>query len=219
MSEDFMLGDPGSIQREDSVVEGSTVRKFDPEAARRRREQTQRDEADARKLSEEKVDEELRPFMAKLIDPASEHKDRIEAIVSLQSNLLPALLKEVAAQYPNADRSLVATRSMMGIREVFKTLNELRVIESAEEINPHSPKFQLVLGWFIELLHGALVRQEADPILINNTFNDIAAALVGWEDTVVKKLKGVSSKALQGVKNPFVDEFFEKTKAPVSSEE
>lgn len=188
---------------------------FDPTSAAENKQQ--RDAASKRE------DEALRDNMNRqaqaqvqiLQNPETDYKSKLDAIAMMQSSIIPALFAEMASKFPNTDRSLVAARSVIALKEMGRVLMERKAADAAEEIDPHSPKFQMVIGWFIELLHEVMVKEGTDPILINNVFNTLANALVGWEDVVSKKLKGVSAKALANVTNPFTEEFLEKVKNPL----
>lgn len=194
---------------------GSNVSKFDPQKAAQNRNQREVSNQAAREDALKKVN----PLLDKLADPNVDFKAKLDVVGLLQREALPSLFQELAARVPDTDRSLVASRTILAIGAMSKTLLERRAADSAEELDPHSPKFQLVLGWFLELLHEAMKAQNVDSITINNTFQDLSARLSGWEETVSKKLKGVSSKALGSIKNPFVEEFWENTRKPKDSGE
>lgn len=194
----------------DTEALGDNVSKFDPARAARNR--TEREA----KNQKDKEDALLRvtPLLDKLSDPEVDFKIKLDTVAQLQRETLPSLFQELSARIPDTDRSLVASRTILAIGAMSKTLLERRAADAAEEIDPHSPKFQLVLGWFIELLHESMKAQSLDPITINNTFQDLSARLAGWEEIVSKRLKGVSSKALGSIKNPFVETFWENTRKP-----
>lgn len=194
---------------------GENIAKFDPSKASRNRAdrdaKNQQDKEDALKR--------VTPLLDKLSDPDVDFKVKLDTVAELQRETLPSLFQELSARVPDTDRSLVASRTILAIGAMSKTLLERRAADAAEEIDPHSPKFQLVLGWFIELLHESMKAQNLDAITVNNTFQDLSARLAGWEEVVSKRLKGVSSKALGSIKNPFVEQFWENTRKPQDSGE
>ena len=186
----------------------SNIKTFDPKAAQLAR---QKRESDNQK-SRDAILDRVEPMFEILGNPDADFKTKLDIISRLQKETLPSLFQELGARVPDTDRSLVASRTIMAIGAMSKTLLERRAADAAEEIDPHSPKFQLVLGWFIELLHEAMKSQSLDSIVINNTFQDLSSRLAGWEDLVAKRLKGVSAKALGTLKNPFVESFWDQTR-------
>lgn len=132
---------------------------------------------------------------------------KLDKLIDLNNMVLPYLFKELYARYPNADRSVVGARICIALKTATDILIKKRESEVSEEINPDSPKFQKAFEWFIEVVRASMEEAGMDSVAINNTFNVMANRLQGWENLVSKSLKGVSSKALSEVQNPFVKDF------------
>ena len=132
---------------------------------------------------------------------------KLDKLIDLNNMVLPYLFKELYARYPNADRSVVGARICIALKTATDILIKKRESEVSEEINPDSPKFQKAFEWFIEVVRASMEEAGMDSVAINNTFNVMANRLQGWENLVSKSLKGVSSKALYEVQNPFVKDF------------
>lgn len=140
-------------------------------------------------------------------DPNIPLPQRLETIAQTMGLLLPLQIAEGTSARPSVPRSVVLARLMMNLKAIESTLTKKRDIEITDELNPYSPKFQQAFGWFIELFHANLEKEGLDSVQINNVFAALMSDLVGWEDRLEKRLRGVSGKALQMLDNPFVREF------------
>lgn len=130
--------------------------------------------------------------------------EKLELIIQLKTKLAPSVLKEVFKNSPNPDISLIATRACGILKNTADLIIKKRELEVSDELNPHSPKFQRSFAWFLELFHSAVVELGLDEVQINNLFASLSSRLVGWEDNLVKQLKGLSSKANEVIENPFL---------------
>lgn len=147
--------------------------------------------------------------LERLNDPLTPLPQRLDVAAKLQSSLLPLLLAEALANSPNDARSVAVSRLQHGLKEVISVLKTKRDIENSDDLNPHSPKFSMVFGWFFDMVHQALVAQGVSEVAVNNVFAKLAMDLAGWEDKIEKRLRGVSGKALDSVTNPFIEEFLD----------
>lgn len=152
-------------------------------------------------------------ILVELRDPDASFQQRLDKLVEVQSLIMPQLVAEIFATRPNVGRSVIISRTAMAIRDISNMIIKKREAEVADDLNPYSPKFQASFGWIIELFYMVVAKQGLDQIQISNLFNDLATELVGWEDKLDKRLKGVSSKALDQLNNPFLDDFKQKTQA------
>lgn len=135
---------------------------------------------------------------------------KMDNLLKMNGLVIPELFRELTSAMPNLDKSNIASKVIGAVKDTGQILIKKREIESTEEINPNSPKFQLVFGWIIELFNMILEKQDLKPIQINNIFNDLSLELVGWEDKVLRRLKGLSSKALDKIENPLIDKLKNK---------
>lgn len=132
-------------------------------------------------------------------------KDKLDEIIKLNTIIISQFVRELVSPMPNTDKSIIATNAIRAIKETGLILIKKHESEVSEEIDLNSPKFQLIFGWFIELIRGVLEEQGLNTLQINNIFSSLSLKLSGWEDKIVKRLKGISSKALSEVKNPLVE--------------
>jgi hypothetical protein len=159
------------------------------------------------------LSENLLNSIAELNKKGVSFSDKMDILLNIQAEVLPLLMEELSASDPNIDRSVIASRMGSFLKEMGNLIVRKREVEAAsDDIDPYSPKFQLIFEFFVELVHENMVKQKIDSILIKNFFNEFAAELVGWEDKIIKSLKGVSSKALGKISNPFGKEFKESIK-------
>lgn len=146
------------------------------------------------------------------IDELANAGDYIEAqdrIAEIQSSLLPQMIREIYAVRPNVDRGNMAQKAATILKEMSVTIKNKREAQIKDDIDPHSPKFRVLFGWFLELIRDTLYEEDLDDIQISNFFNSIAGKITNWEDRIVKELKGLSGTALQEAPNPFVTDFQE----------
>lgn len=142
-----------------------------------------------------------------IIDPSLPVEKKLDSVVKMMAMNLPQQFNETLSDVPNVDRSIISNRLIASLKDIVTILVKRKEIEVSEEINPESLKFQKAFEWFVEAVHSAMVEAGADSTVINNTFNVLANKLQGWEFMISKQLKGVSSKALDSIDNPFVDNF------------
>lgn len=153
--------------------------------------------------------------LKEISDPAIPFDKKLDTAVRLNSQVLPYLFKELSAQKPNADRSAVGARMCTVLKNVTDIIVKKKESEVSEEINPDSPKFQKAFEWFIETVRVSMEEAGVDSISINNTFNVMVNRLQGWEQMVSRSLKGVTSKAMSEVENPFIRDFMSRLKVDV----
>jgi hypothetical protein len=158
----------------------------------------------------EKVREEFNKALNAVLDGNVPLEQKLDGINSLTAQVIPELFKELLSPAPNVDRSVIGSRCANAIKNLASTLIEKRKVQVEDELNPYSPKFQLVFSWLLEMFHKALESEGVDEIVINNIFNSLSRSLMGWEETVSKSLKGLSAKALSNISNPLK----ERTEGP-----
>lgn len=151
-------------------------------------------------------DEKSSPHMALLLDPTSTHQQKMESIAALQLNVLPTLFEELSKTYPSLERSVVASRTNSALNAVSKSIQEKKASEIEDSFDAHSPKFQMVLGWFMQVFKEAMIENDVDDATVDNTFTSLAGRLEGWEDNINKRMKGVTQKALASVDNPLMEQ-------------
>lgn len=153
----------------------------------------------------EKDLELIKKCLKAIMGPDLSFNQKMDKILEVNTLVIPELFREFTSSMPSVDKSMVGVRILSAIKDLSSIILKKREAEMAEEINPNSPKFQLIFSWFIEVLNAVLERQGLDIIQINNIFNDLSSELNGWEDKIIKRLRGVSAKALDQVKNPLVE--------------
>lgn len=156
------------------------------------------------RIVEEKLEE--------LKTPNLEFSKKLDLIIEIQSEMIPPLLRESISIAPNLDKSNVIHRLSMVLKELTQTLNTKREAQITDNLDPYSPKFQAAFAWFAELFYEAVSEQDIDPIVINQIFQYLDSSLMGWEERLVKSLKGITAKSTELRRNPFVKGFVESLK-------
>lgn len=155
--------------------------------------------------------EEVIPkLMAMLLDINDEEKplpQRLELCSKVATLLMPVLVMEGLQPMPNPDRSTTLSRALSSLRDTVTILKSKRDVEMEDTLNPYSPKFAAVFGWFFQLFYETLAKQQVDEIVINNVFESFSLDLIGWEEKIEKRLKGVAGKNLETLSSPFIKEF------------
>lgn len=146
------------------------------------------------------------PHMELLLDPTATHQQKMESIAALQLSVLPTLFEELNKTYPSLERSVVASRTNSALNAVSKSIQEKKASELEDSFDAHSPKFQMVLGWFMQLFKESMVENDVDGATVDNVFTSMAGRLEGWEDNINKRMKGVTQKALASVDNPLMEQ-------------
>lgn len=154
----------------------------------------------------------------KLNDPNLSYTDKLDLIIELKTRIVPIVFKELYANFPNPEISLIASRASFALKEAAAIIIKKRESEVSDEINPFSPKFQKAFYWIIELFHQTIVENGCDEITTNNIFTTLSTKLLGWEEVLAKQLKSISSKALEKVENPFIAKFKDGIQNPTEEE-
>jgi len=146
----------------------------------------------------------FKDFLLNIQEKDTSFQDKMDEVLKMNATIVPYIFQELTSDFPDLDRAAVASKAMSSIKEICNVIIKKRDMEISDDINPNSAKFQAVFGWFMELIHDVISRQGLDTIQINNIFSEISIELSGWEEIILKKLKGLSAKALAEVKNPLL---------------
>lgn len=149
-------------------------------------------------------------FLVDLNDTEKAISERLEVASQLSSLLTPILILEGLQQLPNPDRSIALSRALASVRDMVTILSKKRDYELEDNLNPHSPKFAAAFGWFFDMFYEVLDGQGLEEIQINNIFESMSTNLVGWEDKLEKRLKGVAGRNLDSVRSPFIKNWQEE---------
>jgi len=160
-----------------------------------------------KKLKQE-FDSLLKKFQSKDIS----FEEKLDLFIKLNSKIIPVTFEELISPVPNADRSIIAYRASSILKDMSSIIIKKKEIEVTDDINPESPRFQMIFGWFLQLFHKVLLDNKIDQVIVNNVFDSLSSELMDWESTIKKRLKGLSSKAVQRMENPFLDKFKNKKK-------
>lgn len=133
------------------------------------------------------------------------YSQKLDLLLALQTQVVPLIFQELAAPIPSVDRSVIASRACISLKEAAAIIIKKREAELSDELNPESPKFQMAFYWFLELVHQTIQELNVDPTITNNVFNLLSQKLAGWEALLAKSMKGLSLKALEQTKNPFIE--------------
>lgn len=170
------------------------------------------EEAERRRVALERLDS-FRNELTTILDPTLTTTQRLERLLSMQVQVLPALMEDLLLGAQSETRSVVASRTMQAMRDMSAIITKKHDVENEDTFNARSPKVRAVFGWLIELFHDILRKHTEDEILISNVFNDFANQLAGWEDRTERKLKGIPSRLLGELETPFTADFYEKVKS------
>ena len=143
---------------------------------------------------------------------------RIEKLLAVNSTIIMGLLKEALGEEPDLDRSTVLARALVAVKDTVGIIKSKSDLESVDSFNPRSPKFSIVFGWFIELVHRVL-NSHTDETITTNFFNDLVGELSGWEDKIERQFKGVAGKALASMQSPFVETFRDRVRTSTLQED
>lgn len=130
----------------------------------------------------------------------------LNRIIKLNGLLIPIQLKEAVAQVPNEARSVAASRTLQSIKDLHGILLKKHQIQTSDDFNSWSPRAKAVWSWMIELFF-EIASKHLGEQEISNIFNELASRLVGWEESVDKRLKGVPVKMLPMLRSPFLQDF------------
>ena len=147
----------------------------------------------------------LEGYLSDLLKEDMSFSQKMNAILKMNAIIIPEFFRELTSSMPSVDKSMIASKAISAIKDTGNFLIKKRETEMSEDINLNSPKFQLIFTWFMELINEILMRQGLNTLQVNNIFNDLSLELTGWEDKILKRLKGLSSKALDEVKNPLIE--------------
>lgn len=146
----------------------------------------------------------LKNYLKDLQGDSLNFSEKMNTILKINGIVIPEFFRQMTNTMPDTDRARIASNSLSAIKDMSQILMKKREVELSEDINLNSPKFQLVFSWLIEVFNNVLESQSLSRIQINNVFTALSSELAGWEDKVSKRLKGLSSKVLDEVKNPLV---------------
>ncbi len=151
----------------------------------------------------------IREQLRTLNSPGLTAPERIERLLGLSVSLMLPLFGEALSEVPDMNRSAACARALTALKDTVAIVAKRHELETTDAFNPRSPKFTVVFGWFIELVHRILC-QHADDTTVANFFNDLSGELTGWEDRIERQLKGVAAKSLANLPSPFTQDFLER---------
>lgn len=154
----------------------------------------------------------VREQLQTLNSPDLTTSERLERLLSLNFSLMLPLFGEALSEIPDMNRSAACARAMTALKDTVAIVAKQHELETTDAFNPRSPKFTVVFGWFVALVHHTLC-QHADDTTVANFFNDLCGELTGWEDRIERQLKGVAAKTLATLPNPFTHDFLERLQA------
>jgi hypothetical protein len=160
----------------------------------------------------EKLKNEHAELSKKLMSDEVSFEDKMKLLLQMNSKTFPSLIDELKAMEPNVDRSTVAYQILKFHKEMREIVIKKREVEISDEINPYAPKFQFAFESFAELFHAVMISQGIDEIEINNFFMALAGEIAGWEEVLIKAVKGISSKTVSKLHNPFLEKFKDQIK-------
>ncbi len=169
------------------------------------------------KKAREELPDFLNVQLSKINDKDLSLPAKLDTLAETLSAIVPLQIGESLAKVPSEARSVALSRAMAGLREITNVLKTKRDVENSDEINPYSPKFQIVFGWFFDVFHHTLTEQGLDEIAINNIFAKLSVELVGWEEKIEKRLRGVAGRALENLTNPLIKDFKDSIRAQTNA--
>jgi hypothetical protein len=139
-----------------------------------------------------------------LNDPNLLYSDKMDQITKIYGDLAKELYSLLLSNRTDTSIASVSGRICKTLNSMSSIFIKMRESELSDEINPHSKKFQVAFGWFLELFVDVLKENKLDDTMINNIMSSLSSRLRGWEDTIEKNLKGLSQKSLANLEaNPF----------------
>nr|DAX81718.1 MAG TPA: hypothetical protein [Bacteriophage sp.] len=141
--------------------------------------------------------------------------DKVDHIMNGMIALVPVLLNELNPENIKIDeaKSNQVMRVNSLLQSIQNSLYKKREIEIKEEVDVTHPKFQKVIEFIVDGALQSLQNINVHPDTQAAFIHDFSLRMVGFEDTMNKKLKGLSFQDLDTVTNPLIKQFNEERKA------
>lgn len=153
---------------------------------------------------------EIMGLMEQMNDSSIALSQRFELASRAMAKLTGIFLSEALAPVADAERSIILSRLSTHLKAIIDTLARKKEIESSHTIDPHSPQFEACFEWFLEIVNEALAEAKVDAITTNVIFGCLGRALVGWEEKLQRRLKGLEGHAPQ--QTPFIRKIEEESR-------
>ena len=140
-----------------------------------------------------------------ILSHGTDEVNRYEDLAGAIQYVLPFLVGDLGRVVVNPDRSVVASRFVNAIGKLVEIQKQKTSVESKDELEVSSPKFQQAFSWFLDLVF-VIISREVDISTRNILFQEFSDRFSGWEeklDRVIKK--SGSSKNLASLTNPLFD--------------
>ena len=120
-------------------------------------------------------------------------EEKQKSIVRALTSMIPAALREVGSIRPDADRSLVISRSTILLKQIGEMVGNIEKSKADATINPHAPRFREAFAMFLDEVMGALNEVGPTETQRDQFFRSLSDRLRGWEERV----EGMNSMSVQ----------------------
>jgi len=147
-------------------------------------------------------------------DPDTKFGTKIDYILTSSIALVPILLNELNPDNKliDKDRAEHVMRVNSLLTSIQSSMYKKREMEAKEEVDISHPKFQKAMEFMVEVALLSMDDIGVDKGIQSSFIHDFSMKMVGFEDIVNKKLKGISFQDLDTVDNPLVRLFNEERK-------
>lgn len=161
------------------------------------------------------------PFMQSVIslvdDSTITVQEKITGLTNLQTLLL---VPQVNSLYGADEIDYVTDKKARQARDLHRTIEDLKAsvydlqeYTNREEIDFKHPKVQKSFEFIVEGVLQVMKEQKIPDEDINEFIERFSSSMVGFEDTLDTRMRGVSNTTLDKVKNPLLEKYLDKLEA------
>ena len=136
--------------------------------------------------------------------------ERQNAIMSAMISLFPLLLHELNTDPLTYKKSEQATRICTHLEKLQNALYKKRESENKVDVDLNHPKFQNALDFIVEGFLDVMNSEGIDSSTKDRIVQSFGQKMVGFEDDMNKRLKGVAFSKLDRIENPLITSFNDK---------
>lgn len=166
------------------------------------------DSVDLVKKFEDSVDKLTESIRKISTDPDTKFGVKVDYLMTTMIALVPVLMNELKPdKIVDEARSDQVMRINTLLSSIQNSMYKKREIEVKEEIDVAHPKFQKVMEFMVEAVLEAMEDIGIDGGVQSSFIHKFSTKMVGFEDLMNKRLKGLSFQDLDTVENPLIKTF------------
>lgn len=117
-------------------------------------------------------------------DGSKSFAEKQNALTNMLVTIMPAILREITAQNPNPDRSLVISRTTSLLKEIGNIFASTEKTKTESTVNPHSPRFRDAIKIFFNEVQGSIGDAGVPKEMQEAFYNALSDRLRGWEERI-----------------------------------